>query len=162
MLCVNHISFTVYFTAVVFEILIETATSAATSCSWCLSLPFDTLNNFSCFRINFAKWINLPIFSLAAVWGSIHSSSYSMRRSHLLTSWSMLHVRLLVLNLRSHIHLSIYNYWRLVMPLCDISGLPSSLTLSCLTLSLIISTLPRLPARLLFCVYLNRRSYCLR
>ena len=76
--------------------------------------------------------------------------------------WSMLHVLLFILNLRSHIDLSIYNHGWLMMALSDISRLSSRFTLSCLIVistSLIISTLSGL-STLLF--YDNRISLILR
>ena len=60
---------------------------------------------------------------------------------------------LFVLNLRRHIDLSIYNHRRLMVPLSDISGLSSRLSLSCLVVistSLVISTLPGLSTLLFY------------
>lgn len=132
-----------------------------------MPLPFYTFNYFSSFRIYFTKRINLPIFCLTIVLTYIYSSSNSIRRHQLLTCWSMLHILLFVLNLRSHVDLSVYNDWRLVMPLSDIRGLAARLSLSSLVVistSLVISTLTRL-STLLFYNYrvsLILRPYGLR
>ena len=91
-----------------FKIFIKTTSSGPSSriCR-CLSLSFNTFNNFSCFWIDSTKWIHLTIFwaltLVTDIWIScVHHSliwwnSLPIWRSyHMLTSRSMVHILRLV------------------------------------------------------------------
>lgn len=108
----------------VFDVFIETASSRASSwISWCLSLSFYTFDNFTCFLVYSAKWVNSVAVFRAVVHNSVgHLSSLLAWHTYLiwlanehLVSWSMGHI--LFIDLRGNIHIVMISHDYLVVKL---------------------------------------------
>lgn len=93
---------------IVLKFIIEATSSWSSSwVSWRLALPFDGLDNFSCFLVNFSEWVHSTTFAswmensissfakTTLSWNSSATCSSSWRTHNLMLA-SMIHLRLFI------------------------------------------------------------------